>query len=97
VHHDDVGRGLREPAYQLVLASDVCGQVSTVALVLPVVVEATALPRERSDKVRVLDAGVLELSPEEGPPAALLAFVSKLLMLDSFKNRRGRLSGLRAC
>lgn len=78
VHHDDIRGGLGEPAYQLVLASNVCGQISTVTLVLPVVVEATTLPRERPDKVRVLDAGVLELPPEEGPPAALLALLARL-------------------
>jgi hypothetical protein len=76
VHHNDIGLDLEKPAHQLVLPSDIRGQESTVALVLPVVGEATTLPRERSNKVRVLNAGVLELPPEEGSPATLLAFIS---------------------
>jgi len=46
-----------------------------VALVLAVVGEATTLAGQRPDKVRDLDAGVLEFPPEEGSPASLLVFL----------------------
>jgi len=75
VHHDDVGLGLGEPAHELVLPRNIRGEEPTVALVLPVVGEATTLAGQRPDKVRVLDAGVLEVPPEEGSPASLLAFL----------------------
>ena len=74
MHHNDVGLSLGEPAHELVLPRNIRGEEPTVALVLPVVGEATTLTWQCPDKVRVLNASVLELLPEEGSPASLLAF-----------------------
>ena len=60
------------------------------ALVLPVVGEATTLTGQRPDKVRVLDAGVLELPPEEGSPTSLVTFI----LAGAASRTAGRWTGL---
>ena len=90
MHHDDVGLGLGEPAYELILPRNIRGKEPTVALVLPVVGEATTLTGKRPDKVRVLDAGVLKLPPEEGSPASLVTF----LLAGAASGTAGRCAGL---
>ncbi len=44
--------------------------------VVAVVSEAAALARQRADELCVLDAGVLQLAPEESAPATLESRIS---------------------
>lgn len=71
-HGHNVGSGLGEPAWKLIVGDDSCCQVSSMALVLAIVGEATSLAWESAHEIRVGDSGLLQLLPKKSAPTSLV-------------------------
>ena len=90
MHHNDIGVRLREPARQLFVGHYARCQISPVAFVVAVVLEAASLTCKRPNELCVSDAVGLQLAPEQSTPAPLVDWLTMIDGVLSFDLRESR-------